>query len=910
MADLTKTVEIVFGGKDDLFGALGSVGTSFNKLDAMVSNVTGPLAGVADKILKIDAALAALAIGGMALAIKESSNFNNSFALISTSITATGDNLAKYRDDVLKYSTTSTKSLDDINASLYTAAQAGVKYQESIEFIGKAEQLAVANKADLNKTVDLLTGTMNAYGFTIKDVGHLNDVFFQSTLIGKQTIDDLGISMGQVVGIAANSGVSFEALSAAIATLTAKGLGTENAITAVKGVITSIISPSKEAADAAKALGLNFSLTELTSKGFANMLTEIMVKTGGSKEKLVDLFSEVRAMNGVLSLTGDGMKFFNDAMQQITNSAGASEEAFKKMVGTFQNQSQMVINTAKGLFIDVGTQLEPIAAKVAGSFGGLLAGVKLGIDQGAFDPLFEALKNAGDSLSLWLQGVARAMPEALSNLDFTGLIAAFSGLGDAIGKYFGGLDLTKTDDLAEALQTIVDIITGLIRVTEGMAEAFRPFVVQIAEFFIEVSKGGPEMEITIGKILAFAKAIETMSLAVVLALAGMQEFGVSISGSVDATVAVFKILFNFLTTGMNGVQLVFEEIAFAVVDIVDKMTMGLIPQLGKAKENIRTTISGIVGDIRTDVNDAKDGFTTLGDLWKGAVPPINAATKAQDDWNRKVSDSKTVYVQAGDDMETLGAKIAKIVVHTKDVTDNAGKMSKALTDIPTDIKIGLQADGSVIEKMYGMIIQRFPNDETGTPSIITNIKPQMTVAQWNSLIDTKTKIDKIIPAEKEYEIKLKLDEAKIKEQSAIVQKSMEWKAKLDIAEVEAATKKFSDIMKGIDNTVTSTGTTLASMVGTLGSVQNQSGEAYRNIQEQVKKESERRDDALAQQKKLTEAEVDYIKEKTKALSAGSSLITIDGKGLQPHLEAFMFEVLAAIQVKANAEGMKLLVGLP
>jgi hypothetical protein len=36
---------------------------------------------------------------------------------------------------------------------------------------------------------------------------------------------------------------------------------------------------------------------------------------------------------------------------------------------------------------------------------------------------------------------------------------------------------------------------------------------------------------------------------------------------------------------------------------------------------------------------------------------------------------------------------------------------------------------------------------------------------------------------------------------------------------------------------------------------------------------------------------------------------INGAGLQPHLEAFMFEILAAIQIKANAEGQKFLVGV-
>jgi TP901 family phage tail tape measure protein len=262
MANVSKTVEIIFGGKDELSKVVDSISHKFGGLSDLASNVTEPLAKTALSVEKIDAALLALAIGGMAYAIKESSEFNKSFALISTAVTATGGDLDKFRTDILEYATGSVKSLEDINAALYTAAQAGIGYTDSLEFLAASEQLAVANNANLNTTVDLLTATMNAYGFTIKDVSRLNDVYFQSTLIGKQTIDELGTSMGQVVGIAANSGVSFEELGAAIATLTAKGMTTENAITALKGVITTIISPSGEAANAAKALGLNFSLTD------------------------------------------------------------------------------------------------------------------------------------------------------------------------------------------------------------------------------------------------------------------------------------------------------------------------------------------------------------------------------------------------------------------------------------------------------------------------------------------------------------------------------------------------------------------------------------------------------------------------------------------------------------------------
>jgi len=46
-----------------------------------------------------------------------------------------------------------------------------------------------------------------------------------------------------------------------------------------------------------------------------------------------------------------------------------------------------------------------------------------------------------------------------------------------------------------------------------------------------------------------------------------------------------------------------------------------------------------------------------------------------------------------------------------------------------------------------------------------------------------------------------------------------------------------------------------------------------------------------------------------ALRRGDAMIRIDGDGLQPHLEAFMFEILESIQVRVNQEGQELLLGV-
>jgi hypothetical protein len=80
------------------------------------------------------------------------------------------------------------------------------------------------------------------------------------------------------------------------------------------------------------------------------------------------------------------------------------------------------------------------------------------------------------------------------------------------------------------------------------------------------------------------------------------------------------------------------------------------------------------------------------------------------------------------------------------------------------------------------------------------------------------------------------------------------------------------------------------------------------ITEQIDKENKLRQDAFDLQKKLTEAQIKMMNAQTDALINGDGLITINGDGLAPHLEAFMWEVLKAIQVKVNADGLKMLLG--
>ncbi|MFA5101348.1 MAG: phage tail tape measure protein, partial [Candidatus Omnitrophota bacterium] len=862
-----------------------------------------PFAKATDTILKIDAALAALVAGGMYLAIKSSSEFNQQFALISTSVTATGQDLDRYRTDILSYSTESVKATSDINSALYTAAQAGIQWGESLDFMRKSEQLAVANNANLNTTVDLLTGTMNAYGFTLKDVGHLNDVFFESTLIGKQTIDDLGISMGLVVGIAATAGVSFEELSAAISTLTAKGMTTENAITAVKNVITSIINPSKESADAAAALGLNFSASAIKSKSFSEIMKEVMVATGGSADQMVKLFGDVRAMNGAFMLTNDSMSFFNTALEKINNSAGVAEAAYQKMAVTFENQTQKLKNNFTALLVEIGTRIEPMAGQITTGLSGVMAAFGAGFRQGDFDPLFKFLSEISEKIAATLQTVAKNLPAALKNLDFTGLITSLKGLGGALGEafeaIFGEIDLSTVQGLHTWIQRVIDGLAALVNVTRGIIDGMRPLFQLIGEGIEKFSEMDASTAETVGNLLGAAKAVNVLAENLPMLTGAL--YTVAVSGFMNAasTIVGMVTAANIAIPSITGLSAAIGALSGAFGALGIGWMIGSWLNQNEAVQKTAQSMYGLLdvtGTYFGALGRTKEEMEKVDREYEAAVIQHAKLASAQKD-TIKATDSTTAKVRSQSEaMASLG-------VTMDDLKKVFYEASNAIHAIPEkkEIMIGVQADGSSIEKAYGMIIQKFPDGSTR----IT--QAQMTADQ-TSIDATKKKVDDALPAEKVMQFKTEIDIAKIKADAEIVQASIEWKAKIDIAEIEAATKIMEAAFESVDNTISETSKTIDSMLGVYSTLY-QGGYGTSYIETLLRQESERRDAAMALQKTLVEAQIKNLNAKTDAISRNGNVLQIEASGLEPEIEAFMWKILSMIQIRANEEAADLLVGI-
>jgi len=139
-------------------------------------------------------------------------------------------------------------------------------------------------------------------------------------------------------------------------------------------------------------------------------------------------------------------------------------------------------------------------------------------------------------------------------------------------------------------------------------------------------------------------------------------------------------------------------------------------------------------------------------------------------------------------------------------------------------------------------------------------------------------------------------------------KQIEFSVNLKIAELEETTKRIQSNFESLDNTINSSADVIKSLFAQIGQFDQLGFQAQNMIEDQLDAENKLRREAFELQKKLTEAQIQNLEAQTANMNKGDAIIKIDGAGLQPQLEAFMWEILKSIQTKVNSQGLAMLLG--
>lgn len=868
MADLEKTVAIIFQGDDRLSRTVRDINRQFGQFGDMAQTVASPLANIAEAVIAADAALAAMAIGGMALAIREAGNFGDAFNEIATLIDMPRENLDRFRQDILDYATDSTAAIEDINAAVYTAISAGTDYADSLGLLSTAEKLATAGKADLEATVRLLASTLNAYGDGVDQATRYSDVFFQTVKDGQTTLPELAESLSQVTGIAASAGVPIETLMAALAALTATGAPTSQAITQIRGAIAAIIKPSQQAQEVAAQLGIQFDAAALQSKGFETLMREVYDATGGNVDVMAQLFGRVEGLNAALVLGADSSGKFAGALADMQDAAGATEAAFAKMADNINQINQTLANNVRAVLIGVGDELLGGYVDVARGITDVLRSIGVGIDQGAFDPLFDAFDQFSGYLTNFLAEMANALPAALDQLDFSGFVEAMRGLGEAIGGLFDGVDLTDADDLAGVMQEIIDTGEALIRVTTGMALAFRPYFDALREGVREVNSWDAATQESFGKVLLAAEMVVKAGTGIGLAMAAIAESGFEIRN-------VFNVVFGSIQAVWNTMQVAFDTVASLIVNSIIDILDAVEP----------------VADFA--------GFDNFAEDIRNAREELGYISEAI----RQHS-----FEQMGEAIDGASRVMRGFTGDTEEAAGKASDLTREIDDIPDEKIIGVEFSDAIAQEDMreiqgyldelgegGVGIEILPFE----PPDDTALKQAMAMIEERELtIDAKVEADT-----EEAEQKLKA----IEEYGDIVKEKLKWEAEVEIVQAQEATKRLEAAFESVNTSIKSTGDTLVGLFGQFGEV-----EGFRQkwaLEEAVAQEIDLRRQAFELQSKLVASTIELNRQKSKRLESGDALITIEGEGLSPALEMLLWEIIERIQMRVIETGSEALIDL-
>ena len=267
-------------------------------------------------------------------------------------------------------------SQTELTAAAYDVASAGfTNASEAAEILRAATLGAVGGLSDLNTVADATTSVLNSYGLSSDKAAGLVDKFIQTQNDGKIVVAQYASQIGRVAPIAAAAGVGIDELNAAISAVTATGVPVESTFAGLRQAIASVIKPTKEAEDASKLLGIEFTSAAIKSKGFGGFLEDVIDKTGGSEVALTKLFGSVEAVATILPLANDKLVKFNSSLENQKNSAGAAERATEELGGTVSAQTTSIVNNIGNVARSLDSFLGPALRNILGTVNDLISRV-------------------------------------------------------------------------------------------------------------------------------------------------------------------------------------------------------------------------------------------------------------------------------------------------------------------------------------------------------------------------------------------------------------------------------------------------------------------------------------------------------------------------------------------------------
>jgi hypothetical protein len=533
MADITKTVSVLFQGTDDLSNVIKSMGKNIDAFGDDLADIGAPFAELTEQALALSAAVAGVALAGLLV----SASIENETGKMTAALGLTNEEAERFAD---------------IAKEAYKAG-----WGEDLAGAFEAVTLAQQKLGD-NASTDIGKVTENAL--------KLQSVF------GVEINDSLGAVSTLMANFGLNATQAFDFVTAGFQ----KGLdGSGDFLESINEYSTQFANGGADAAQFFSVMESGFSEGMLGTDRAADLFKEFRVR----------IQDESKTTREALESIGLDPEAFAANMASGELSAVEAFNAVQKALNDTQDKT-VQFNAGVGL---MGTQFEDMGTKAALALEtttqsmGTLAGTLDKIDPDLFSKKFisairtittefgdlQEWDQVKDNLGQIFEDIAASFGPAMDNVDFTGLEDKVGKIWDTLVGVFtdADLDITTLEGMEHAIQLVIDSVESLATVVGGILDTLAPVAAAVIDLVKEFNDLPDGVQKAAGVVLGLGTALVALGTAISVGGTLVSALGTfaGLFGASGALVAGLGILITVLT-GPIGVVVGLAALAAAVAD--------------------------------------------------------------------------------------------------------------------------------------------------------------------------------------------------------------------------------------------------------------------------------------------------------------------------------------------------------
>ena len=654
---------------------LTAVGSSFSSVGkTLTTSITLPIVGI-----------------GTA-AVKTASEFEAVMSKVSAISGATGDDFEALSKKAQEMGAKTKFSATEAGEAFTYMAMAGWKTEDMLNGVEGIMSLAAADGLDLATTSDIVTDALTAFGLQASDSSHFADVLATAASNANTNVSMMGESFKYVGALAGTMGYSIEDISLGLGLMANSGIKASQAGTALRGAITRLASPTKQAATYMEKLGYyteGYNDLMFDSEGNAKSFKEVM---GSLRESFAGLSEEEQsaaakamfgqqALAGMLSIINASEEDYNALAGAIDNADGKAEEMSKTMLNNLNGAVTILKSNLETLMIFIGKQIVPFATKAVKKITSIVE---------AINTMDEAEKQQ----ILRIIGITAAIGPALMLIG-----SVITKIGSLLGamKTISTMLSTGAGTLAGITAPVLAVVAAIAAVTaalvylyntnEDFRDGLNSTISRIEEFIKQL---GNQLKPHIDNLVEAIKKLwekaqplielfgELFLTVLNEALSLIEKLAPALSPLMDLVTEIIDTATNILsviTAVLTGDKAAFDEAIQALADnvsnifdnafsVIEELFSGVLDFI---KENwdsyfgegsFDKVFGETVENLKGFIEDLKETFNKAIDIMKEHLEPLqeafsNAFQGALDWWNENGEDLKTKVEEVLSDINNL-----------------------------------------------------------------------------------------------------------------------------------------------------------------------------------------------------------------------------------------------------------------